>query len=191
MEHRVKWMVKEGVMCKSCEKKEKKCFWRMETGRGKACLACHDLKKGCVAGGAEESETEASPSKKRKVEEKGKVKVKVGTPVSGVAESVTVDVLRDIFIELKGLRMEVGDLCAFAQCTVTMMGLSWRTERQTSTYVIELLDHFVPGENDREGSQVENEEGNGDRVENKEVHDAEMEENGADMANFAMEETLQ
>ena len=38
-DHVVEWMVKEGVVCKSCEEKEKKCFWRMEVGRGKACLA--------------------------------------------------------------------------------------------------------------------------------------------------------
>ena len=44
MEHGVEWMVKEGVVCELCEKKEKKCFWRMEAGRGKACLACHNLK---------------------------------------------------------------------------------------------------------------------------------------------------
>ena len=62
-EHGVEWMVKEGVVCKSCEKKEKKCFWRMEAGRGKACLACHNLKKSCLAGGAEDSEVEAEPSK--------------------------------------------------------------------------------------------------------------------------------
>ena len=75
MEHGVKWMVKEGVVCKSCEKRKKKCFWRMEARQGKACLACHELKKSCVSGGAEESETEASPLKKRKVGEKGKVEV--------------------------------------------------------------------------------------------------------------------
>lgn len=52
------------------KKKEKKCFWSMELGQGKACLACHDLKKGCAIGGVELSEAEASPSKKRKVEDK-------------------------------------------------------------------------------------------------------------------------
>lgn len=71
MEHGVKWMVKEGVVCNSCEKKEKKWFWRMEAGQGKACLTCHDLKKSCVSSGAEESEMEAGPLKKRR-ERKGK-----------------------------------------------------------------------------------------------------------------------
>ena len=33
MEHGVEWMVKEGVVCELCEKKEKKCFWRMEAGQ--------------------------------------------------------------------------------------------------------------------------------------------------------------
>ena len=62
--------------CNSCEKKEKKCFWTMEVGWGKACWACHDLKKSCMAGGVELLEVEAGPSKKRKVEEKGKGKAK-------------------------------------------------------------------------------------------------------------------
>ena len=34
MEHRTQWMVKEGVVCHSCDKKKKKCFWRMEVGWG-------------------------------------------------------------------------------------------------------------------------------------------------------------
>ena len=91
-EHGTQWMVKEGVVCDSCEKKEKKCFWRMEAGWGKPCLACHDLKNSCVAGRAELSEVEAGLSKQRKVEEKGKGKAKVRTPVSRVVESVMVDV---------------------------------------------------------------------------------------------------
>ena len=115
-------MVKEGVVCDSCEKKEKKCFWRMEARWGKACLACHDLKKSCVAGRAEELEMEASPSKKWKVEGKKKGKTKAGTPVSRVAESVVVDVLQDILKELKCLHMEVSDLHASAQCTNSQAG---------------------------------------------------------------------
>ena len=167
-------------MCDSCEKREKKYFWRMEAGQGKACLACHDLKKSCVAGGAEELEMEASLSKKRRVEGKGKAKAKVGTSVSRVADSVAVDVLRDIVKELKGLHVEVGDLCVFAQCTVTMTESSWRTQRQTNICISELKDHFMPEENDREGSGAEN----------REAHDVEMGENGADMADDAMDETF-
>ena len=185
MEHGVKWMVKEGVVCNSCEKREKKCFWRMKTGRGKACLACHDLKKSCVAGGAEELETEAGPSKKRKVEEKGKVKAKTGTLVSGVAGSVAVDVLQDILKELKWLCMD-----AFAQRTITMTELSWRIQRQTGACVNELRNCFMPEEDNEEGSRTENEEGGRDVVENREVHDVEMGENGADMADNAMDETV-
>ena len=62
----------------------------METGQGRAYLACHDLKKSCVTGRAEE-ETEASPLKKRKVEEKRKEKAKVRTLVPRVMESIAVD----------------------------------------------------------------------------------------------------
>ena len=46
-------MVKEGIIYDSCAKKEKKCFWRIELGWDKACLACHDLCgwQGGVVGG--------------------------------------------------------------------------------------------------------------------------------------------
>jgi hypothetical protein len=37
--HGVEWMVKEGMVCESCKKKERKCFWRMEAGR------CYDTGK--------------------------------------------------------------------------------------------------------------------------------------------------
>ena len=120
-------MVKEGVVCESCEKKEKKCFWRMEAGWGKACLACHNLKKSCSAGGAEESEVEAGPSKKRRVEGKGKGKEKAATPNSGVAESTATDVLQDILAELKGLHVEVGDLRAFCS-THHIRGREWMVD---------------------------------------------------------------
>ena len=59
----------------------------------KAYLACHNSKKSCSADGVEELEMEASLSKKRKVEGKGKEKAKVATPVSRLADSVAVDVL--------------------------------------------------------------------------------------------------
>ena len=76
----------------------------MEAGQGKACLACHNLKKSFSASGAEESE--AGPSKRRKVEGKGKGKV--ATLNSGIVKSTTMDVLRDILKEVKGLHVEVG-----------------------------------------------------------------------------------
>ena len=187
-------------MCESCEKKERKCFWRMEAGRGKACLACHNLKKSCSAGGAEELETEAGPSKRKKVEGKGKGKEKAASPNSGVAESAATDVLQDILKELKGLRAEVGDLHAFAQRTTSVAENGWRTQHQISSCVADLRWHFMPdngegsvGTEDEEesGVGVEDKEDGEDRAENEEMRDAEMEESGRDMADNAMDETLQ
>ena len=43
MEHGMQWMLREGVVCNSCENKEKKWFWRMEARWGKACLWCCSL----------------------------------------------------------------------------------------------------------------------------------------------------
>ena len=69
------------------------------------------------------------------------------------------DVLRDILKELKELCAEVHDLCAFSQCSITLLELSWKTLRQTNAHISELLDHFVPLEINGEGSRVENKEG--------------------------------
>jgi hypothetical protein len=55
--------------------------------------------------------------------------------------------------------------------------------KQTNSHVSELVDHFMPLEADRESS--------GDGAENKEVHNAEMEKIRADIADIAMDETLQ
>ena len=189
MVHGVEWMVNEGMVCESCEKKERKGFWRMEAGRGKACLACHNLKTSCSASGEEESETEAGLSKRRKVEGKGKGKEKAASPNSGVAESAATDVLRDILKELKGLHAEVGDLRVFAQRTTSVAENRWRTQRQISSCVADLCWHFMP--DNGEGSVgTEDKEESGVGAENKEMRDAEMEESGGDMADNAMDETL-
>ena len=124
-------------------------------GWGKACLACYDLKKSCVAGRVELLEAEAGLLKKRKVEDKGKgkAKVKVRTPVSRVAESITADVLWDILKEMKGLHVEVQYLHTFSQHSITVSEYSWRMLKQTNSHVTELADHFVPLEVDREMEQ--------------------------------------
>ena len=166
-------------------RRRKKCFWRIKLGWSEACLACHDLKKSCVAGGVELSEVEAGLSKKRMVEDKGKgnVKVKVRPLVSGVVESIAVVVLQDILQELKDLCGKVQDICAFSQCSITVLESSWSMLKQTESHVTDLVDHFVPLEVDGEGSR--------DRAENEEGHGVEMEQIEVDMENTAMDETLQ
>ena len=110
---------------------------------------------------------EAGLSKRRMVEGKRKGKEKAAPLNSRVAESATTDVLRDILKKLKGLRMEVGDLRVFAQCTTTVAENSWRTQRQISTCVADLRWHFMP--NNGEGSVgTENEEDEGVGAEDKE-----------------------
>ena len=61
-----------------------------------------------MIGRAELSEAEADPSKKRKVEDKGKAKVR--TPVSRTLESIVVDVLLDILQELMELQAEICEI---------------------------------------------------------------------------------
>ena len=137
-------------------------------GRAGQGLSCpHNLKKSCLASGAEESEAEAGPSKKRRVEGKGKGKEKAVTPNSRVAESAVTDVLRDILKELKGLRAKVGDLRVFAQCTTTVAENGWRTQQQISSCMADLHWHFMP--DNSEGSvKTEDEEDSGVEAEDKE-----------------------
>ena len=134
------------------------------------------------------------------MEGKGKGKEKTATPNSGVAESTAMDVLWDILAELKGLRAEVGDLRAFAQRTTSVAENGWRTQRQISLCVADLRWHVMPdngegsvGTEDEEesGVGVEDKEDGEDRAENEEMRDAEMEESSRDMADNAMDETLQ
>src|SRR6202521_5037378 len=102
-ENGVTWGMKEGKVCTSCRKADKKCFWRMDPARGKACFACTASKKTCKLGGAEQ---EPGPSKRRKVtESKGKGREKIGVPA--VSGSVTPDVWEGILSELRGMREEV------------------------------------------------------------------------------------
>jgi len=107
-ENGVTWGMKEGKVCTSCRKADKKCFWRMDPARGKACYACTVSKKICKLGGAEQEpeQSEPGPSKRRKVtESKGKGKEKIGVPA--VSGSVTPDVWEKILSELRGMKEEV------------------------------------------------------------------------------------
>lgn len=137
-------------------------------------------------------ETEAGPSKKRKVEGKRKGKAKVRTSVSEVTESVVVDVLQDILKELKSLCAEVGDLYVFAQHITFVAESDWRIQRQTSMCVNELYCYFMPKDDDEESSRVgvENMGSGGNRAKNNGTCDVEMGESGVDIADNDMDETL-
>ena len=80
---------------------------------------------------------------------------------------------------VEGLRVEVGDLCGFAQRTTTVAENGWRTQWQISSCMADLHWHFVP--DNGEGSVV---------TEDEELRDVEMEESGTDMADNTMNEIL-
>jgi hypothetical protein len=169
-------------------------------GQGMPCLPQFEEKllswqSGGVGGGGQSIEEEEG-RRERKREGKG------GNSGFRGCRLCRSDVLWDILKELKGLCAEVGDLCAFAQCTMSVAENGWRTQRQISACINELRCHFMP-EDDNEGSVrvgAENEgtggvrtkgkEDGGDGAESEEMRDAEMEESGADMADNAMDETL-
>ena len=70
----VMWRMKAGRICGECQKRERKCLWPEALPRTRACHSCSALKVKCVVPG---EESEAGPSKKRKVAvDKGKGKAK-------------------------------------------------------------------------------------------------------------------
>jgi hypothetical protein len=88
---------------RECQKREKKCLWPEVSPRTKACHSCGTLKVECLVPG---EESEAGPSKKRKVAvDKGKgkakeVKVTKSEPEFG---------FRELVEELRGLRQDLKD----------------------------------------------------------------------------------
>ena len=97
------WRTKAGRICGECQKRERKCLWPEATPCTKACHSCSALKVKCVVPG---EESEAGPSKKRKVAtDKGKgkakeVKVTKSEPEFG---------FRELVEELRGLRQDLRD----------------------------------------------------------------------------------
>ena len=82
-------------------KREKKCLWPEATLRTKACHSCSALKVKCVVPG---EESEAGPSKKRKVAvDKGKGKAKEVKVMKSEPEFG----FRELVEELRGLRQDL------------------------------------------------------------------------------------
>ena len=79
--------------------------------------------------------------------------------------------------------MEVQDLRAFSQHSITISEYSWKMLKHTNSHVASWWTISCLLEADGESSR--------DRVENKKMHDVEMEQIGADIAAIAMDETLQ
>src|SRR5882762_422868 len=193
-ENGVTWGMKEGKVCTSCRKADKKCFWRMDPARGKACYACTVSKKICKLGGAEQEpeQSEPGPSKRRKVmESKGKGKEKIG--VLAVSGSVTPDVwemmlseLRgmkeEVVSELRGLRTEVAEVRS--ETHKVRLNCEFLAQRVEAIYfnVRDLANHFDPVQDETDGAMNEDEGAGQGSVENTENVENEMTE---------IEETLQ
>ena len=95
------WRTKAGRICGECRKRERKCLWPEATSRTKACHSCSALKVKCVVPG---EESEAGPSKKRKVAaDKGKGKAKEVKETKSEPEFG----FRELVEELRGLRQDL------------------------------------------------------------------------------------
>ena len=98
------WRTKAGRICGECRKREKKCLWPEATSRTKACHSCSALKVKCVVPG---EESEARPSKKRKVAaDKGKGKAKEVKQTKSEPEFRFWELVE----ELRGLRQDLKEL---------------------------------------------------------------------------------
>ena len=98
MDGNIVWRTKAGRICGECRKREKKCLWPEVSSRTKACHSCSALKVKCVVPG---EESEAGPSKKRKVAvDKGKGKAKEVKETKSEPEFG----FQELVEELRGLR---------------------------------------------------------------------------------------
>ena len=115
------WRTKAGRICGECRKREKKCLWPEATSRTKACHLCSALKVKCIVPG---EESEAGPSKKRKVAgDKGKGKAKEVKETKSEPEFG----FRELVEELQGLRQDLRE---------------FRTDlRSTHRIEVQLLSH--------------------------------------------------
>src|SRR5882724_4477 len=144
----VMWYLKEGRVCKWCEKAGAKCFWR-DAQRAKACRRCHSMKKTCLPA---EVATEAGPSKKRKVAPpKGKGKEKEKATETEVGEEIGMALLE----EMRGMRTEMAGVKESVEglqvdfCALASIG-------RTFVKILRNVDHNVGFVADQmEGSEVE------------------------------------
>ena len=142
------WRTKAGRICWECRKREKKCLWPEASSRTKACHSCSALKVKCVVPG---EESEAGPSKKRKVAaDKGKGKAKEVKETKSEPEFG----FRELIEELRGLRQ---DLKEFRTDLRSTHRVAVQISNRTADIANDLEDvarHFVP-------YAVEQEEGEG------------------------------
>jgi len=184
----VTWGTKEGKVCTSCRKAEKKCFWRTDPAQGKACYACTVSKKICKLGGVEQ-ESEPGPLKRRKAtESKGKGKEKIGVPV--VSGSMTLDVWEMILSELRGMKEEVVSELWGLRTEVAEVGSETCKVRLNCEFlaqqvkainfnVRDLANHFNPVQYETNGAMNEDEgagQGSAKNTENTKNERTEIEE---------------
>ena len=132
------WRTKAGRICGECQKRERKCLWPEASPRTRACHSCSALKVKCIVPG---EESEAGPSKKRKVAvDKGKgkakeVKVTKSEPEFG---------FRELVEELRGLRQDLKELRTDLRSTHRVAVQVSRQTGDIADCVEDLAKYFVP-----------------------------------------------
>ena len=160
LDRKIVWRMKAGRICEECWKGERKCLWPEASSQTKACHSCSALKVKCVVAG---EESEAGPSKKRKVAvDKGKGKAKEVKETKSELEfgfQELVEELCRLRQDLKELRMD------FRSTHRVAVQIANRTVDMAND-LEDVARHFVPFmvEQEEEG---EGNSGNAGEVEDK------------------------
>ena len=138
LDRKIMWRTKVGRICRECRKGERKCLWPEASSWTKACHSCSTLKVKCIVAG---EESEAGPSKKRKVavdNGKGKtkeVKETKSEPEFGFWELVE---------ELRGLRQDLKELRTdFRSTHCVAVQIANRTV-DIANDLEDVAKHFIP-----------------------------------------------
>ena len=138
MDRNIVWRMKAGRICGECQKRERKCLWLEATSRTKACHSCSALKVKCVVLG---EESEAGPSKKRKVAtDKGKGKAKELNETKSEPEFGFWELIE----ELRGLRQDLKELRTDLQSTHRVAVQVSNQMGDIADSVEDLAKYFVP-----------------------------------------------
>ena len=138
MDGNIMWRTKAGWICGECQKREWKCLWPEATSCTKACHSCSALKVKCVVPG---EESEAGPSKKRKVAaDKGKGKAKEVKETKSKPEFG----FRELVEELRGLRQDLKELWTDLWSTHRVAVQVSNQTGDIADSVEDLAKYFVP-----------------------------------------------
>jgi hypothetical protein len=148
----VVWEAENGKVCHSCRRTHRLCLWREEKESGKrtkACLSCHENKKGCTMTSESVKVEVGLPKKKKGTVGKGKDKAEAEPVASGLGSGAG-NVMEKILAELQGMRHELD--VGFRKMRMELREIQ-RTGRGVAGNVADITNHFMPEEDEEEETE--------------------------------------